>query len=111
LPELEVADFIMHAAGRRAVQIHRDPATPFGKDFIVVFQSNSILSSYIHIEECSKRWSCSVWIGSKLAEEDAVEISNFAHVERLELCRRGSSSRNPSSDPTLGSYALRGDKG
>jgi hypothetical protein len=25
LPELEVADFIMHAAGRRAVQIHRDP--------------------------------------------------------------------------------------
>jgi hypothetical protein len=54
LPELEVADFIMHAAGRRAVQIHRDPATPFGKDFIVVFQSNPILSSYIHIEECSK---------------------------------------------------------
>jgi hypothetical protein len=44
LPELEVADFIMHAAGRRAVQIHRDPATPFGKDFIVVFQSNPILS-------------------------------------------------------------------
>jgi Protein of unknown function (DUF3800) len=54
LPELEVADFIMHAAGRRAVQIHRDPAPPFGKDFIVVFQSNPILSSYIHIEECSK---------------------------------------------------------
>jgi hypothetical protein len=54
LPELEVADFIMHAAGRRAVQIHRDPATPFGKDFIIVFQSNPILSSYIHIEECSK---------------------------------------------------------
>jgi hypothetical protein len=24
------------------VQIHRDPATPFGKDFIVVFQSNPI---------------------------------------------------------------------
>jgi hypothetical protein len=44
----------MHAAGRRAVQIHRDPATPFGKDFIVAFQSNPILSSYIHIEECSK---------------------------------------------------------
>lgn len=39
LPELEVADFIMHAAGRRAVQFHCDPATPFGKDFIVVFQS------------------------------------------------------------------------
>jgi hypothetical protein len=54
LPELEVADFAMHAAGRRAVQIHRDPATPFGKDFIVVFQCNPILSSYIHIEECSK---------------------------------------------------------
>jgi hypothetical protein len=54
LPELEVADFIMHAAGRRAVQIHRDPATPFGKDFIVVFQSNPTLSSNIHIEKCSK---------------------------------------------------------
>ena len=54
LPELEVADFIMHAAGRRAMQIHRDSATPFGKDFIVAFQSNPILSSYIHIEECSK---------------------------------------------------------
>ena len=54
LPELEVADFIMHAAGRRAVQIHRDPATPFGKDFIAAFQSNPILSSCIHIEECSK---------------------------------------------------------
>jgi hypothetical protein len=44
----------MHAAGRRAVQIQRDPATPFAKVFIVVFQSNPILSSYIHIEECSK---------------------------------------------------------
>ena len=52
LPELEVADFIMHAAGRRAAQIHRDPATPFGKDFEVIFQSNPVLSSYIHIEEC-----------------------------------------------------------
>jgi hypothetical protein len=28
--------------------------TPFGKHFIVVFQSNPILSSYIHIEECNK---------------------------------------------------------
>ena len=54
LSELEVADFVIHAAGRRAVQIHRDPATPFGKDFIVALQSNSILSSYIHIQECSK---------------------------------------------------------
>jgi hypothetical protein len=52
LPELEVADFIMHAAGRRAAQIHRDPATPFGKDFEVVFQSNPVLSSYFHIAEC-----------------------------------------------------------
>jgi hypothetical protein len=30
LPELEVADFIMHAAGKKAVQIHRDPSKPFG---------------------------------------------------------------------------------
>jgi hypothetical protein len=54
LPELEVPDFIMHAAGRMVAQIHRDPVTPFGKDFIVVFQSNPNLSSYIHMEECSK---------------------------------------------------------
>jgi hypothetical protein len=54
LPELEVADFIMHAAGRRALQIHRDPAKPFGKDFEVVFQSNPVLSSYIHISECAR---------------------------------------------------------
>jgi hypothetical protein len=54
LAELEVADFIMHAAGRRAVQLHRDPRTQAGKDFAVVFQTNPVLSSYIHIAECSK---------------------------------------------------------
>jgi hypothetical protein len=52
LPELEVADFIMHAAGRRAKQLHCDPTAQVGKDFKVIFQSNPVLSSYIHIEEC-----------------------------------------------------------
>jgi hypothetical protein len=54
LPELEVADFIMHAAGRRAAQLHRDPTAQAGKDFAVVFQTNPVLSSYIHIAECRK---------------------------------------------------------
>jgi hypothetical protein len=36
------------------MQIDRDPAVPFGKDFVVVLPSNPILSSYIYIEECSK---------------------------------------------------------
>jgi hypothetical protein len=49
LPELEVADFIMHAAGRRAAQTHRDPTTRAGKDFEVVFQTNPTLTSYRHI--------------------------------------------------------------
>jgi hypothetical protein len=54
LQELEVADFIMHAAGRRAAQLHRDPTAQAGKDFVVVFQTNPVLSSYIHIAECCK---------------------------------------------------------
>lgn len=52
LPELEVADFIMHAAGRRALQLHRDPTIKPGKDFEVAFQSNPVLTSYIHVTEC-----------------------------------------------------------
>jgi uncharacterized protein DUF3800 len=49
--ELEVADFIMHAAGRRARQLHNDPKSRAGKDFDVVFKSNPRLCSYIHITE------------------------------------------------------------
>lgn len=52
LAELEVADFIMHAAGRRALQLHRDPTNKAGKDFEVAFQSNPVLTSYIHVTEC-----------------------------------------------------------
>jgi hypothetical protein len=52
LPELEVADFIMHAAGRRAAQLHRDPAVQAGKDFGVVFQTNPLLSNYVHLTDC-----------------------------------------------------------
>ncbi|MGJ5049952.1 DUF3800 domain-containing protein [Bradyrhizobium oligotrophicum] len=51
LPELEVADFIMHAAGRRAAQLHRDPTAKPQKDFVAVFHSNPTLCSYIHIQE------------------------------------------------------------
>jgi Protein of unknown function (DUF3800) len=54
LPELEVADFIMHAAGRRAAQLHRDSKAQPQKDFVVVFHSNPVLNSYIHIDGCSK---------------------------------------------------------
>jgi hypothetical protein len=54
LPELEVADFIMHAAGRRAVQLHRDTNAQPQKDFAAVFHSNAVLCSYIHITECTK---------------------------------------------------------
>jgi len=54
LPELEVADFIMHATGRRALQLHRDPEAKPQKDFVAVFQSNPVMCSYIHIAECSK---------------------------------------------------------
>ena len=54
LPELEVADFIMHAARRRAVHLHRDPTAHAGKDFEVVFRSNLGSSSYIHISECGE---------------------------------------------------------
>ena len=54
LSELEVADFIMHAAGRRAVHLHNDPKAKPQKDFVAVFHTNPVLNSYIHIEECSK---------------------------------------------------------
>jgi hypothetical protein len=61
LPELEVADFIINAAGGRAFQLHHHPERPPQKDFVVVFQSNPVLSSYIHIEECTQdcRLRCS----------------------------------------------------
>jgi hypothetical protein len=59
LPELEVADFIMHAAGRRAAQLHRDSTAQPQKDFVAVFHSNPILCSYIHITECGKNQSWS----------------------------------------------------
>jgi hypothetical protein len=59
LPELEVADFIMHAAGRRAAQLHHDPAAQPQKDFVAVFHSNPNLNSYIHIVECNKHQSTS----------------------------------------------------
>ena len=49
MPELEVADFVMHAAGRRAVHLHRDPTAKVGKDFEAIFHSNPALCSYIHI--------------------------------------------------------------
>jgi Protein of unknown function (DUF3800) len=49
LPELEVADFVMHAAGRRAVHLHRDPTAKAQKDFEAVFYSNPVLDSYMHI--------------------------------------------------------------
>ena len=53
LAELEVADFVMHAAGRRAAQLHRNPTTlqPPGKDFVAVFHSNPNLNSYMHVTE------------------------------------------------------------
>jgi hypothetical protein len=54
LPGLEVADFIMHAAGRRALQLHRDPTAQPQKDFLAVFNSNPLLCSYIHIADCTK---------------------------------------------------------
>ena len=54
LPELEVADFIMHAAGRRAVHLHRDTTARPQKDFAAVFHADPVLNSYIHIEECTK---------------------------------------------------------
>jgi hypothetical protein len=54
LPELEVADFIMHAAGRRAAQLHRDPKAQPQKDFVAVFHSNPIWCSYFHATETSK---------------------------------------------------------
>jgi hypothetical protein len=51
LPELEVADFIMHAAGRRALQLHRTPGAPPGKDFVAVFYTNPTWNSYMHVTD------------------------------------------------------------
>jgi hypothetical protein len=48
LPALEVADFIMHAAGRRALHLHRDARAAVQKDFAAVFHSNPVWTSYIH---------------------------------------------------------------
>jgi hypothetical protein len=52
MPELDVADFVMHAAGRRAANLHRDPTARVGKDFGAIFYSNPVLCSYIHVTEC-----------------------------------------------------------
>jgi hypothetical protein len=51
LPELEVADFVMHAAGRRALHLHRDPTAKVQKDFEAVFHSDPVLGSYMHIND------------------------------------------------------------
>jgi len=51
LPALEVADFVLHAAGRRAAQLHRSQATNPGKDFFAVFYTNPTWNSYIHVTE------------------------------------------------------------
>ncbi len=48
LPALEVADFIMHASGRRALHLHRDAEAAVQKDFAAVFHSNPVWTSYIH---------------------------------------------------------------
>jgi hypothetical protein len=53
LPALEVADFVMHAAGRRAAQLYRNPATKAGKDLVAVFHTNPTWNSYIHVTEVS----------------------------------------------------------
>lgn len=45
---LEVADFIMHAAGRRALHLHRDGEAAVQKDFVAVFHANPNWTSYFH---------------------------------------------------------------
>jgi hypothetical protein len=48
-PEMEVADFVLHAAGRRAKHLHRNPTAKAQKDFDAVFYSNPALGSHMHV--------------------------------------------------------------